>query len=196
MLDERRQVWLVRHGETEWSRARRHTGRTDVPLTAEGERQARALAAPLSRHAFALVLTSPLRRARDTCRLAGLEGVARTREDLAEWDYGAYEGRTTDEIRRDAPGWTVWSGPVPGGEAMSAVAERADRVLAEVAGAEGDALLFGHAHVLRVLAARWLGLAPELGRLLALDAASLSILGHEHGARVVQAWNLAAAATG
>ena len=187
-MDERRQIWLVRHGETEWSRARRHTGRTDVPLTAEGERQARALAAPLSRHAFALVLTSPLRRARDTCRLAGVE-LARLREDLAEWDDGAYEGRTTEEIRGDAPGWTVWSGPVPGGEALSAVAERIDRVLAEVGGAEGDALIFGHAHALRVLAVRWLGLAPELGRLLALDPASLSVLGHEQGARVVRAWN-------
>ena len=188
MVDETRQVWLVRHGETEWSRARRHTGRTDLPLTSEGERQARALAAPLSRHPFALVLTSPLRRARDTCRLAGFE-LAPIREDLAEWDYGAYEGRTTAEIRGDAPGWTIWSGPVPGGEAISAVAARADRVLAEVARAEGDALLFGHAHALRVLAARWLGLAPELGRRLALDPASRSVLGHEQGARVVRAWN-------
>lgn len=192
MPGEGRQVWLVRHGETEWSRTLRHTGRTDVPLTAEGERQARSLAAPLSRHPFSLVLTSPLRRARDTCRLAGFEGVARTRQDLAEWDYGEYEGRTTEEIRREVPGWTAWSAPVPGGEAISAVADRADRVIAEVAGAEGDALLFGHAHVLRVLAARWLGLTPEHGRLLVLGPASLSVLGHEHGERVVQAWNLGA----
>lgn len=196
MSGEGRQVWLVRHGETEWSRTLRHTGRTDVALTAFGEGQARALAAALAGHAFARVLTSPLRRAADTCALAGFGPVARPAEDLVEWDYGAYEGRTTEEIRREAPGWTVWSGPVPEGEPIAAVAARADRVIAELAAADGDVLVFGHGHQLRVLAARWLGLAPEVGRLLVLDAAARSVLGHEHGARVLLAWNLAAPAAG
>jgi probable phosphoglycerate mutase len=187
----RPQLWIVRHGETEWSRAGRHTGRTDLPLTADGERQAAALRPSLARVAFALVLTSPLRRARDTCRLAGFEGVARVEPDLAEWDYGEYEGRTSREIGEVRPGWTIWSGPVPGGETIEQVASRADRVIATATASGGDALLFAHGHLLRVLAARWLGLAPAEGRRFGLDPATIGILGYERAARVIRTWNAA-----
>ncbi|OFX25222.1 MAG: phosphoglycerate mutase [Anaeromyxobacter sp. RBG_16_69_14] len=182
-------IWLVRHGETEWSRAGRHTGRTDVPLTEEGERQAKALGAYLEGRPFALVLTSPLRRARETCRLAGYGEEARATEDLMEWDYGAREGRQTSEIREEEPGWTIWTGRVPGGETAEQVAARTRRVLASAEQSAGDALLFAHGHVLRILAASWLGLQPEAGRLLALEAGSTSVLGHEHEARVIRLWN-------
>jgi probable phosphoglycerate mutase len=190
---DRPQLWLVRHGETEWSRAGRHTGRTDLPLTPEGERQALALGPWLAVARFALVLTSPLRRARDTCRLAGYGDVARVDPDLAEWDYGRYEGMTSGEIRRVDPGWTIWTGAVPGGETAEQVAARADRVVARAVDAGGDALVFAHGHLLRVLAARWLGLEPAEGRRLALDPATIGILGHERAARVVRMWNAPAA---
>jgi probable phosphoglycerate mutase len=183
------EVWLVRHGETEWSRSGRHTGRTDVPLTPEGERQAVRLGRRLAGRAFALVLTSPLRRARETCRLAGYGAAALPDPDLLEWDYGAYEGRTTAQLREEAPGWTIWTGGVHGGESADEVGARADRVLARCAGAGGDAALFAHGHVLRILAARWLGRPAADGRDLALDTASLSVLGHEHGHRVLRRWN-------
>jgi probable phosphoglycerate mutase len=185
----RAQLWIVRHGETEWSRSGRHTGRSDLPLTAEGERQAIALGPRLAATRFALVLTSPLRRARDTCRLAGLGDVARVEPDLLEWDYGRYEGLTTAEIERSQPGWTLWTGPVPGGEAAGQVAARADRVIATAVAAGGDTLVFAHGHLLRVLAARWLGLAPTEGRRFGLDPATIGILGHEREARVVRVWN-------
>jgi probable phosphoglycerate mutase len=183
------QLWLIRHGETAWSRAGRHTGRTDVPLTPRGELQARLLARRIAARPFALVLTSPLSRARETCRLAGhLDGAA-VDPDLQEWDYGRMEGRTTAEIQRELPGWSVWTGPVPGGETPDEVGARADRVIARAAAAEGDVALFAHAHVLRVLAARWIGLPATGGRHLALDTASLSVLGHEHGRPVLRSWN-------
>jgi probable phosphoglycerate mutase len=182
-------VWIVRHGETEWSRAGRHTGRTDLPLTPEGERQAGALGPRLSGVRFGLVLTSPLRRARETCRLAGLGDVAHVDPDLAEWDYGRFEGMTSAEIERSHPGWTIWTDPLPGGETAGQVAARADRVIARAVGAGGDVLLVSHGHLLRVLAVRWLGLDATEGRRFALDPATIGILGHERAARVVRTWN-------
>ncbi len=184
------QLWLIRHGETEWSRAGRHTGRTDVPLTATGVEQAAALRDRIGDRRFALVLSSPLRRAWETCRLAGFAGDARTTDDLLEWDYGAYEGRTTSEIRNDVPGWTIWTEGVPAGETLEEVAVRARRIIDEAAGARGDVALFGHGHALRVLAACWLGLSPREGRLLVLGTAALGVLGWENATRVVRAWNL------
>lgn len=190
MAERQPQVWIVRHGETEWSRTGRHTGRTDLPLTAAGVEQATALRKRIGSQRFALVLSSPLRRAWDTCRQAGFAEVARTTGDLLEWDYGAYEGRTTSEIQRDVPGWTIWTGGVPGGETMEDVAIRARKVIDEALAADGDVALFGHGHVLRILAACWLGLAPRDGRLFALATASIGVLGHENGGHVIRAWNL------
>lgn len=184
------QVWLVRHGETEWSRSGRHTGRTDIPLTERGRVQAGLLAAQLTGHPFAAVLTSPLQRARETCRLGGLGEVAEVRDDLLEWDYGAYEGRTTREIRAERPGWSLWRDGVPGGETSPEVGARLDRVVAELRAAPGDVAVFSHGHALRVLTARWLGLPPHEGRLLALATATLSVLGYERETPVVVRWNL------
>ena len=187
------EVVLVRHGETEWSRAGRHTGRTDVPLTEQGRRQAEAVGAALRDRDFALVLTSPLGRALETCRLAGFGEGAQSRDELMEWDYGAYEGRTTAEVREERPGWTLWRDGVPGGETIEQVGERVDRVLDEIRALDGEALLFAHGHVLRVLTARWLELEPDAGRLFALDPATLSMLGYEREAPVIQLWNEAVA---
>lgn len=181
-------AWLVRHGETEWARLGRHTGRTDVPLTSTGQDQARAMAASLAGHPFTLVLTSPLSRAADTARLAGFDGAV-NEDDLREWDYGALEGRLTAQIRADYPGWTIWRGPWPGGETIDQVAARADRVVARLRAADGDALVFAHGHLLRVLAARWLGLSPVSGGLFALSTATISVLGWEHDAAVIETWN-------
>jgi broad specificity phosphatase PhoE len=183
------EVVLVRHGETEWSRAGRHTGRTDVPLTEQGRRQAEAVGAALGDRDFALVLTSPLGRALDTCRLAGFGDRAEPRDELMEWDYGAYEGRTTSEIREERPGWTLWWDGVREGETIEQVGQRVDRVLEQIRSLEGDALLFAHGHVLRVLTARWLELEPDAGRLFALDPATLSTLGYERETPVIQVWN-------
>lgn len=186
--DPRPQAWLIRHGETEWSRLGRHTGRTDVPLTGEGRVQAGLLAAKLGRRRFALVLCSPLSRALDTARLAGYPGVEIDR-DLREWDYGAYEGLTTPQIRASVSGWTVWNHPVIGGETADEVSTRVDRVIARVRAAEGNVALFAHGHALRVLAARWLGLPPTEGRLFALATATISVLGWERDNPVVERWN-------
>jgi broad specificity phosphatase PhoE len=183
------EIVLVRHGETEWSRAGKHTGRTDVPLTEEGREQATVLGEALGDRAFMLVLTSPLSRAAETCRLAGLGDLAQERDDLQEWDYGAYEGRTTPEIREERPGWTLWRDGVPGGETATDVGARADRVIAELRDASGDVSVFAHGHLLRVLTARWLGLEPADGRLFALDTATLSVLGYERETQVVRLWN-------
>ena len=183
------QVVLVRHGETEWSRTGRHTGLTDIPLTDLGRRQAGAVGAELAGRRFALVLTSPSSRARETAELAGYGAEAQVRDDLHEWDYGADEGRTTAEIRAERPRWTLWSDGVERGEAIAEVAARADRVIAELRAAGGDALVFSHGHFLRVLAARWLGLEPADGRLFALDPATISVLGYEHELAVVREWN-------
>jgi probable phosphoglycerate mutase len=183
------EVVLVRHGETSWSRLGRHTGRTDIPLTARGRRDAEAAGAELAGLGFALVLTSPLARAADTCRLAGYGPVAQVRDDLVEWDYGAYEGRTTSEVRAEVPGWTIWDGEVPDGETLAEVGVRADRLLVEFRAVAGNVLVFSHGHVLRVLAARWLGLEPRAGALFALDPATISVLGYEHERAVIRAWN-------
>ncbi|HYS81066.1 MAG TPA: histidine phosphatase family protein [Anaeromyxobacteraceae bacterium] len=183
------ELWLIRHGETEWSRSGQHTGRTDIPLTEQGERQAELLGRRLAGRTFALILTSPLLRARATCHIAAYADVAQDEPDLMEWDYGAYEGRTTAEIREEAPGWTIWTGGVRGGESADQVGARADRVIARCVALDGDVALFAHGHVLRILAARWLGLPAAGGRYLALDAASLSVLGQEHEQRVIRSWN-------
>ena len=180
---------LVRHGETEWSREGKHTGRTDIPLTERGRRQAPAVGSALQGRRFALVLTSPLSRALETCRLAGFGEVAELRDELREWDYGAYEELTTIEIRKEVPGWTLWRDGVPEGETIDEVAARVDRVIAELRSVPGNALLFAHGHVLRVLAARWLGLEPQAGALFALDPASISTLGYERETSVIRLWN-------
>jgi broad specificity phosphatase PhoE len=183
------QLWLIRHGETEWSRSGAHTGRTDLPLTDAGREKAAALAQRLSGRRFALVLTSPLQRARETCRLAGYGDVAQVEPDLAEFDYGDYEGRTTEEIWKTAPGWSVWTGGAPNGETLDQVATRARRVIERASKAGDDAALFAHGHILRVLTACWLGLPPADGRLFALDTATISVLGYERETRVIRGWN-------
>jgi broad specificity phosphatase PhoE len=180
---------LVRHAETEWSRDGRHTGRTDLPLTDGGRERARALAPRLRERRFAAVLVSPLRRARETCELCGLGGSARVVEDLHEWDYGEYEGLTTAQIRAQRPGWVLWRDGCPGGESPAQVGARADRVLASVRGAGGDVAVFSHGHVLRVLGARWIALAPQDGARLGLATASLCVLGAEHDTPVITRWN-------
>jgi probable phosphoglycerate mutase len=184
----RPEVVLVRHGETAWTIGGRHTGRTDVPLTEAGRHQAEHLAARLAGHRFTVVLTSPLQRAAHTSALAGFTR-AEPSEDVVEWDYGAYEGRTTEEIRAERPGWSLWRDGVPGGETAAQVAERADRVVQRLRRAEGDALVFSHGHFLRVLAARWLGLDPNDGRFFTLRPAGTSILGWEREQPVLVRWN-------
>ena len=184
---------LLRHGATQWSRNGQHTGRTDIPLLDEGCRQAEAAGRLLRAEGFDrfdLVLTSPLLRASDTCRLAGFGDVAEVDPDLAEWDYGEYEGLTTPEIRQWVPGWTLWDNGVPGGERASDVGRRADRVVARALAQDGDTLCVAHGHLLRVLAARWLGLPPVAGRLLLLDAGSICLLGWEYEGRAIGRWNL------
>jgi probable phosphoglycerate mutase len=187
------QIVLVRHGETEWSREGRHTGRTDLPLTERGREEATTLGAAFAGRSFALVLTSPLRRATETCRLVGLGDVAAPREDLREWDYGLYEGRTTTEIREEMPGWTLWHDGCPDGESAADVGARADRVIAELREEDGDVAVFAHGHLLRVLGARWIGLDPSVGGRLALDTATVSILGRHREVPVLQLWNEASA---
>lgn len=189
MAERAQQIVLVRHGETEWSATGLHTSRTDVPLTDQGGRQAEALGRCLTEWRFAHVLTSPLQRASETCRLAGLGGVAEVRPDLMEWDYGEYEGRSTPQIRAERTGWTLWSDGAPGGESAGQVGIRADRILAEARRADGDVALFSHGHFLRVAAARWIGLPPEAGRSFALDTATISVLGHERETPVIARWN-------
>ncbi|WP_433478213.1 histidine phosphatase family protein [Spirillospora sp. CA-142024] len=190
---------LVRHGETEWSRARRHTGRTDLPLTAQGEKQARSLRGALDGRRIVRTLVSPAERARRTAELAGL-GADEVDADLWEWDYGGYEGMSTAVIREERPGWFLWDdGIVPGdaehpGETVEQVGERADSVLARARPllADGDVALVAHGHVLRVLTARWLGLEPAQGRLFALGTGTVSALGTEHERPVISAWNVPA----
>jgi broad specificity phosphatase PhoE len=189
MSGRRQQIVLVRHGETEWTLSGQHTGRTDIPLTEHGREQARRLAGRLAGRSFDLVFTSPLSRASETCRLAGFASRAHARDELLEWDYGAYEGKRTIDIREAHPRWTLWADGVPEGEPAADVAARVDELLIELRAADGDSLLFGHGHVLRVLAARWLGLGPEAGRLFALDPATLSFLGYERETPVLLGWN-------
>lgn len=186
-----RQIWLVRHGETEWARLGRHTGRTDIPLTETGREQARSLGRRLVGRSFALVAKSPLSRAADTAALAGFGERAVPDENLLEWDYGALEGRLTADIRLDFPDWSIWTGPWPDGESADDVGARADRVIERCRSAEvtGDALLFAHGHLLRVVAARWLGLPAASGGLFALSTGTLSILGWDRGRPVIETWN-------
>ena len=181
-------LWVVRHGQTEWSVAGRHTSTTDLPLLPEGEEAARGLAPRLAGTAFGLVLTSPRLRARRTAALAGF-AEAEVDEDLVEWAYGDYEGVTSAEIQESAPGWTIWTGEVPGGESAAQVGARLDRVVDRARAVDGDTLVFGHGHALRALAARWLGLPVSEGRLLRLDTATVSVLGHERADPVVLRWN-------
>lgn len=182
------ELWLVRHGATEWTATGQHTGRTDLPLTDRGRAEAAALCEPLDRQSFTAAFTSPLIRARETARIAGFAG-AEVLDDLREWDYGRYEGRTTAEIRAERPGWSVWSDPVVGGEPLDAVADRARRVLERCDAYDGRVVLFAHAHVLRILTACALDLDPAEGRRLALDAATISVIGHEHDYRALRRWN-------
>lgn len=184
-------VYLARHGETAWSLSGQHTGRTDLPLTARGEENARRLGERLRGLAFARVFTSPLKRAAETCALAGFGTVAAVDDDLREWDYGEYEGRRTAEIRAGRPGWQIFRDGCPGGESPDEVGRRADRVVSRVRAVAGNVLLFSSGHFLRVLAARWLGLAPEAGRYLLLRTASLSALGYEHdrSESVIRLWD-------
>jgi broad specificity phosphatase PhoE len=185
------ELLLIRHGETLWSRSGQHTSRTDLPLTDTGVAQARALRRCLVGRRVALALTSPLVRAKETARLAGLDH-ATIEPDLTEWDYGDFEGRTTAEIQQDSPGWSIWSGPWPNGETLDMVAARADRVVQRIrAGAAGGelAVAVAHGHMLRVLAARWLGAPPDTGRWLALDTGSVSELSWEHASPVIRHWN-------
>lgn len=185
------QLWLVRHGETEWSRSGQHTSRTELPLTPAGEEQARALRAMLGELRPALVLSSPRRRAVHTAELAGVP-VDDIDADLVEWDYGDYEGRTSEQIRSERPGWSLWTDGAPNGEIAEQVGARADRVLARAAGslASGPVLLFSHGHLSRVLVARWIGLAVSAGRNFLLGTAAPSVLSTQYGVPVVDRWNL------
>jgi probable phosphoglycerate mutase len=182
-------LFLVRHGETEWSRSGQHTSRTDLPLTPNGVRQAELLARRLASQRFAAVFSSPLRRALETCRIAGLDREATVTDDLREWDYGQYEGRTTDDIRADEPGWTIWTARIVGGESLADVGRRVDRVIDRALQVDGDVALFGHGHCLRILAARWIELPPAGGARLELSTATVSRLGWERETRVIELWN-------
>jgi broad specificity phosphatase PhoE len=188
-------IWLVRHGETTWSKTGQHTGRTDIPLTEEGRVIAARLASALAGRSFAHVLSSPLRRARETCELAGLGASMQLRDGLMEWDYGEFEGKTTPEILAKTPTWSLWRDGAPGGESPEAIGKRVDGVVDELARLAfqeprgGDVAVFAHGHVLRVLAARWLGLPVDGGRLLALATATISKLGYERTERVLHLWN-------
>jgi broad specificity phosphatase PhoE len=184
-------VYLARHGETAWTITGQHTGLTDLPLTPHGEAQARRLAQPLSGIRFSKVFSSPLKRALETCALAGFGAVAEIDPDLDEWNYGDYEGKTSAEIHIQRPGWEIFRDGCPGGENASDVGKRADRVIAKARATPGNVLLFSHGHYLRVLAARWLGLDPINGRYFMLRTAALSIVGYEHGldSPAIQLWN-------
>ena len=183
---------LARHGETAWSKSGQHTGRTDIPLTDLGRDQARLLGAVLSGRSFSRILSSPLSRASDTARLAGFGAGLQIDPDLQEWDYGAYEGRRRVDIARDDPGWTIWSRPIPGGESLVELGERADRVIARLLPYGGDVLVFSHGHFLRVLAARWIEAPPVTASRLELWTATVSELGWEAERRVIESWNSAA----
>jgi probable phosphoglycerate mutase len=183
-------IWLIRHGQTAWTLSGAHTGRTDLPLTDAGRENAIAAGRWLAGRRFALVLTSPLSRARETCRLAGYGDVAQVDPNLVEWNYGDYEGRTTADIRKENPDWSLWREGPPHGETVEEVGARAEAVLARVAQVDGDVALFAHGHILRILTARWLGLPPDCGRMFALSTATVSTLGFERETHVIQQWNV------
>ena len=182
-------VFVIRHGETAWSLSGQHTGTTEVPLTDNGRRQAERMRPVLARHAFALVLVSPLQRARETCELAGLAKVAEVNPDLTEWNYGEYEGLTPKQIHARAPGWMIFRDGCPGGESPEQVGARVDRIIARVRAVEGDVALFAHGHVFRVFAARWLGLPASAGSHFLLDTATVSVLSHYRGVPAIRRWN-------
>ena len=189
MSTEPLQLWLIRHGETEWSLSGAHTSRTDIPLTARGEERAAKIRDYLAHRKFNLVLTSPLQRARETCRVAGYGEVAQVEENLREWDYGIYEGRTTADIRKEQPEWSIWDTSIPNGEPVEQVAARTQKVIDRALAAGGQVALFAHAHVLRILTATWLALPPRAGSLFALGTGSVSTLGFERETRVLSTWN-------
>lgn len=188
------EIWLIRHGETEWTLSGAHTGKTDIPLTKAGREKAMAVGRFLCGRRFDMVLSSPMGRALETCRLAGYGDVAETDSRLCEWDYGDYEGRTTPDIRKSRPDWFLWTAGVPNGEAISDVAARADGIIDKASSINGSGAssvaVFAHGHILRILAARWLGLSPDCGRLLSLGTGTVSVLGHERDIRVITRWNV------
>ena len=184
------ELWLIRHGETEWSLSGAHTSRTDIPLTDHGRKRAEELREYLGGTKFAAVLVSPMQRARETCAIAGFGNVAVVDEGLKEWDYGVYEGKTTAQIRAEVPGWSVWKNEILGGETVAHVGQRADGVIERALAAGNEKVaLFAHAHILRILAARWIGLEADSGQLFALGTGSVSVLGWERETRVIVAWN-------
>jgi broad specificity phosphatase PhoE len=187
--NEEPELALVRHAETEWTISGRHTGRTDIPLTARGREIAGSLGGTLAPHSFALVLVSPSQRARETCELAGLGAQVSVNEDLLEWDYGDYDGMTSAEIEARRPGWSLWRDGCPGGETAADVGARADHVIAAALASAGPVAIFSHGHLLRVLGARWAGLPGELGARLGLSPGAVCLLGHEHGRRILGRWN-------
>jgi probable phosphoglycerate mutase len=184
------EIWLIRHGETAWTITKQHTGRRDIPMTDAGESHAMAVGRFLNGKSFELVLVSPLSRAQDTCRLAGYAKNAIILSDIAEWDYGDYEGRTPQEIQREIPDWTIWSRGVPRGETLDEIAQRAQRTIERILNTKGDVALFSHGHFLRILASCWLGLPPQTASSLMLDPASVSILAFENGCRILKRWNM------
>lgn len=188
-MSEFAEIWLARHGETEWSLAKRHTGATNLPLTAAGGEQAGRLGTALAGESFARVLCSPRLRARQTCERAGLIERAELRDELAEWDYGDYEGKTTVEIQAQRPGWLLWRDGAPGGESPGEVAERIDPLIAELREPREAVVVFSHGHLLRMLAARWIEQEPPAGQRLPLATATVSRLGYEHDYPVIRAWN-------
>ncbi|MEN9879045.1 MAG: hypothetical protein RLZZ158_2084 [Cyanobacteriota bacterium] len=188
-MEKSREIWLLRHGATEWSRNGRHTGSSDIPLLPEGEAEARGLAPLLAGQHFAQVWVSPLQRARRTCELAGLGAQAQPNENLREWDYGSYEGITTAEIRQTVPGWSVWTHGCPGGEDAAAVTQRCEALIAQLLALEGNIALFAHGHLLRSLAGTWIGQGAVGGKHLALGTGSHSLLGFERENPVILRWN-------
>lgn len=183
------QVFIVRHGETEWSLSGQHTGSTDIPLTEHGRQVARLLRPILAKQSFALALTSPLQRAQETCRLTGFGDVAKVEPDLVEWNYGRYEGLTPAQIHATAPGWLIFRDGCPGGEQPEEIGTRVDRVIAKVRAVEGNVALFAHGHVFRVLAARWLGFPASAGQHFLLDTATMTILSYYRGIPAIKQWN-------
>jgi broad specificity phosphatase PhoE len=183
------QVFIVRHGETEWSLSGQHTGTTDIPLTEHGQQVARLLRPILAKESFALALTSPLQRAQETCRLTGFGDVAKIEPDLVEWNYGRYEGLTPAQIHATAPGWLIFRDGCPGGEQPDEIGARVDRVIAKVRAVKGNVALFAHGHVFRVLAARWLGLPASAGQHFLLDTATMTILSYYRGIPAIKQWN-------
>jgi len=186
----RPEIWLIRHGETEWSKSGQHTGRTDIPLTDHGREQARALRPVLAAQKFDLVLHSPMSRARDTCEEAGLIAHAEEESRLSEWNYGIYEGRKTVDIQADEPGWSVWTSPIAQGESLQDIQARAESLIERLLDENGRIALFSHAHFLRVLGACWMADSAALGAHLLLDTASVSVLGFDRESRALKQWNV------